>query len=106
MGKAGDAWSDASQYAASVAGVGEQAARDRGVPDARMRRMRGALELLREGDPDAFYAAINVDYAAPASAAVASCLAMRAEVEQEREALSAASTPGPPIGDDDPTPAT
>ncbi len=55
MGERDKAWMDAAEYAANVAGVDELAARDRGVPVERIRRMEGCFEVLRAGDPDAFY---------------------------------------------------
>jgi hypothetical protein len=84
MGERGDAWKEAAEYAASVAGVGEQAAHDRGVSVARVERMQGLLDMLRRDDPDAFYVCVN-RYATEAAQAVARCLAVRAESEAERE---------------------
>lgn len=94
-------WSEVAAYTADVAGVGKHAGRS--VPSERLADMRAALRVAFNGDPDAFRAVINEDYATPAAQAVAQCVALRAEVEQERAALAAA---GVDIGEDDPTPVT
>lgn len=105
MGQKSDAWSDAATYAASIAGVEENVARDRGVPAERLNDMRAALRVVKAGDPEAFSVVVSEDYAAPAARAVAQLVAYRAEAEQEREAMEAAGM-HVPIGDDDPTPVT
>jgi hypothetical protein len=84
MGERGDAFAAAAEYAAEVAGVGEHAARDRGVSVERVERMKGLLEMLRRDDPDAFYVCI-CKYSTEAAQAVARCLAIRADSEAERE---------------------
>ena len=84
MGEWGRAWVEAADYAADVAGVDEQAARDRGVPKERVVAMRTALELLGKGDPDAYYVCI-CEHSSRGSRAVASLVKFRAESEAERE---------------------
>jgi hypothetical protein len=81
-----EAWSEAADLAEAYAGYGYASARDRGVPAVRVEEMRTALRLLKAGDPDAFYAAVSIDYAAPAAGAVAQAFRMRAEDEERREA--------------------
>jgi CHASE3 domain sensor protein len=104
MGSRGEAWSSAARYAADVADVEKLYGRNRGVPPERLAEMRSALRLLKQGDEHAFNVVVSEDYATHAAQAVAQLLAIRAEAEQEADAVSAAATPGPPIGDDDPTP--
>lgn len=84
-----------AEYAATVAGVGEQAARDRGVSVERLEEMRTALRLVQKADRDAFYAVVSFDYAAPAAQAVARCLAVRADSEAEREPTNPNYVPPP-----------
>lgn len=83
MSEKTDAWRAAAEYAAAVAGVGEQASRDRGVSVERVERMQGLLDMLKREDPDAFYVCVN-RYATEAAQAVARCMAVRAESEAER----------------------
>ena len=73
-----DAWLEAAEYAAAVAGVGELAARDRGVSVVRIETMQWALEAFKAHDPDGFYVCIN-RYATEAAQAVARMVAIRAE---------------------------
>lgn len=82
MSERSDAFRDQADYAAVVAGVGEQASRDRGVSVDRVKRMQWALEALRSGDPDAFYVCVN-RYATEAAQAVARCLSARADMEAD-----------------------
>ena len=82
MSEASDAWREAAEYAAAVAGVGEQASRDRGVSVARVARMRDFLNVLKRDDPDAFYVCIN-EHATEAAQAVARLVACRADSEEE-----------------------
>ena len=84
MGEWGRAWVEASEYAANVAGVDEQAARDRGVPAARVDAMRTAVNLLGRGDPDAFYVVL-CEHSSRGGKAVADLMRFRAESEAERE---------------------
>jgi hypothetical protein len=93
MGDRGDVWSAAAEYAAEVAGIGEHAARDRGVSVARVERMQGLLEMLRRDDPDAFYVCV-CKYSTEAAQAVARCLAIRADSEAEREMQDEPTNPG------------
>jgi hypothetical protein len=88
-----EAWKEAAEYAASVAGVGEHAARDRGVSVERVERMLGLLEMLKRDDPDAFYVCVN-RYATEAAQAVARCLAMRADHETEAAMQDEPTNPG------------
>lgn len=83
MSERADAWMDAADYAANVAGVDEQAARDRGVPVERIRRMEGCFEVLRAGDPDAFYV-LCCRESSRGGNAVASLVRFRAETEREK----------------------
>lgn len=78
-----DALRDQADYAASIAGIGEQAARDRGVSVERVERMQGLLDMLKREDPDAFYVCVN-RYATEAAMAVARCLAVRVDHEEEK----------------------
>ena len=78
-----EALRDQAEYAAWVAGSGEQAQRDRGVSVERVTRMQDFLDMLRRDDPDAFYVCIN-RYATEAAQAVARCLALRADAESEK----------------------
>jgi hypothetical protein len=75
---------EASDYAANVAGVDEQAARDRGVSVERLRRMEAAWEVMRAGDPDAFYVMCCRE-SSRGGKAVADLLRFRAENEAEKE---------------------
>jgi hypothetical protein len=83
MGERDKAWMDAAEYAANVAGVDELAARDRGVPVERIRRMEGCFEVLRAGDPDAFYVMCCRE-SSRGGHAVADLIRFRADTEREK----------------------
>jgi hypothetical protein len=83
MDERAKAWMEAAEYAANVAGVDEQAARDRGVSVERIRRMEGVFEVLRAGDPDAFYVMCCRE-SSRGGHAVANLVLFRAENEREK----------------------
>lgn len=91
MSDRSEALREMADYAAAVAGVGESAARDRGVSAVRVERMKDFFSMARKWDPDAFYVVVN-EYATGGAQAVATCLAARAESEFEK-ALQTEPTP-------------
>lgn len=93
-----EGWGAAAELARDFAANGAQVARDKGVSQERLLRMRGALQVLDSFDHAAFYAVVTLDYAEPAAGGLASVIGLRADDEAKKEASQQ------PIGPDDDTP--
>lgn len=76
-----DAWWAAYEYVAACVKVDANAARTKAIAESRLQRVRDALELIQNGDPQAYYVVMSLGQAADTGQAILRLLKLRVEHE-------------------------